>query len=110
MPWYGDSGLSILASTITCQVKILAPILPENTRKLVAILVYYDGFSAKIWVKYYPVSILRPYLESLIKAILLVRQHETRIEILICWLPLVSIFKILYLVREQKKKRFYGEK
>ena len=29
----------------------------------IAILVYLDGFSAKIWVKYNSSSILRPYLE-----------------------------------------------
>ena len=35
---------------------------PKNVE--IAILVYFDCFSAKIWVKYYPSSILRPYLES----------------------------------------------
>ena len=39
---------------------------PKNCAKIVevAILVYFDGFSAKICVKYYPSSILRSYLES----------------------------------------------
>ena len=44
----------------------LTPILAKYTRKIVkvAILDYFDGFSARIWVKYYPSSILRPYSES----------------------------------------------
>ena len=43
----------------------LDSILPQFGRKnKQSILVYFDGFSAKIWVKYYPSSILRPYLES----------------------------------------------
>ena len=46
--------------------RYLTPILAEKHQKIVeiAILIYFDGFSANIWVKYYPNSILRPYLES----------------------------------------------
>ena len=45
---------------------IYAPIFAEKHPKIVdiAILIYVDGFSANLWVKYYQNSILRPGLES----------------------------------------------
>ena len=44
----------------------LIPILAEKKQKIVeiAILVYFDGFSAKMWVKYYQNTILRSDLET----------------------------------------------
>ena len=45
---------------------ILTTILAENARKIseIVIMVYFDGFSAKSWVKYHHSSSLVTYLES----------------------------------------------
>ena len=78
----------------------------KKTLKIVeiAILVYLDGFSAKIWVKYNSGSILRPYLESFHKGGLFRHpQHKNVIKNLFFYLG--SIFKILS--REQTQKAVF---
>ena len=62
------------------------------------ILVYFDGFSVKIWVKYYPNSVLRSYLNPFIKTSLLDRQYVRKFE----KMAFHSIFKISSHVQEPK--------
>ena len=66
---------------------------------------YFDSFLAKIWIKYYQKSTMRPYLESSHQGQPLRPQCKSGIKIYFFGFP--SIFKILSLVRELKSS-FYG--
>ena len=71
----------------------------KYTKKVnIAILDYFDGFSANMWAKYYPISVLSRVWNPLIKAIILDPQYERGVKVFLLHL----VFSIFYLVCEPK--------